>query len=143
MAENEEPRSSLYYMNSIKCCLDSIETPALVELYRPLIARCVKVDDIVFYFDDVIHTGNVIFIWFRLRINWAFFFKSTSVTCNENLIFELALNLRKKLRKSKINFFRQKFQNCIDFSIEKKNERKSSRKRQGKVQRRPWNFSCL
>nr|NP_001292234.1 probable ATP-dependent RNA helicase DHX58 [Crassostrea gigas]AGQ42556.1 retinoic acid-inducible protein 1 [Crassostrea gigas] len=56
MAENEEPKSSLYYMDNIECRLDSIETPALVALYRPLISRCVKVDDVVFYLDDVINT---------------------------------------------------------------------------------------
>lgn len=58
MAENcsSEPKSSLYYMESIESRLDSIETPNLVDLYKPLIVRCVKVDDIVYYLDDVIHT---------------------------------------------------------------------------------------
>lgn len=57
-----EPRSSLYYMNIIKCCLDSIETPTLVELYSPLVVRCVNVDDIAHYLDDVIHTGIMSFL---------------------------------------------------------------------------------
>lgn len=70
MAENEEPKSSLYYMDNIECRLDSIETPALVALYRPLISRCVKVDDVVFYLDDVINTGNMSFLFeVRLRIS--------------------------------------------------------------------------
>lgn len=70
MAENEQPKSSLYYMNSIESYSGSIETEALVELYRPLIARCVKVDDIVFYLDDIIQTGNMSFLFdVRLRIN--------------------------------------------------------------------------
>lgn len=106
MAENEQPRSSLYYMNSIKCCLDSIETPKLVELYRPLIVRCVEVDDIVFYLDDVIHTGNMPFLFAEsIQI-----FKRKCVTCNENLIFVLSLNLGQNLReKREINFFHKKF----------------------------------
>lgn len=72
MAEHEQPKSSLYYMANIECRLDSIETPvhALVALYRPLISRCVKVDDVVFYLDDVINTGNMSFLFeVRLRIS--------------------------------------------------------------------------
>lgn len=63
MAEHEQPKSSLHYMANIECRLDSIKTPvhALVALYRPLITRCVKVDDIVFYLDDIIFTGNTLF----------------------------------------------------------------------------------
>ncbi|XP_065940807.1 antiviral innate immune response receptor RIG-I-like isoform X2 [Magallana gigas] len=58
MGENcsSELKSSLYYMDSIKCCLDSTEPPKLVDLYKPLIVRCVKVTDILHYLDDVIFT---------------------------------------------------------------------------------------
>lgn len=70
MAEHEQPKSSLYYMANIECRLDSIETPALVALYRPLISRCVKVDDVVFYLDDVINTGNMSFL-FEVRLRFS------------------------------------------------------------------------
>lgn len=70
---SKEPLSSIDNMQSIKCCLDSIETPKLVELYRPLVVRCVKVNDVVHYLDDVIHTRRLSFsIFFILLI---FFFK--------------------------------------------------------------------
>lgn len=85
MAEHEQPKSSLHYMANIECRLDSIETPvhALVALYRPLISRCVKVDDIVFYLDDIIFTGTVtryFLLDVRLRINWELFKKVLHVT---------------------------------------------------------------
>lgn len=56
---SREPSSSIDNMPSIKCCLDSIETPKLLELYRPLVVRCVKVNDVVHYLDDVIHTRRL------------------------------------------------------------------------------------
>lgn len=119
MAENEEPKSSLYYMDNIECRLDSIETPALVALYRPLISRCVKVDDVVFYLDDVINTGNMSFLFeVRLRISWELFKKS--VKCNENLIFDLSPNLRKKLKENKIIYFHKNFKFVLIFILNRK-----------------------
>lgn len=63
MAEDTaEPNSSLYYMDSIKCRLDCPEIPTLVKLYRPLIVRCLKVEDVVHYLDGVINTRMIFFI---------------------------------------------------------------------------------
>lgn len=53
---SSEPSSSIDNMPSIKNSLNSFETPKLVELYRPLVVRCVKVNDVVHYLDDVIST---------------------------------------------------------------------------------------
>nr|XP_022339462.1 probable ATP-dependent RNA helicase DDX58 isoform X2 [Crassostrea virginica] len=51
-----EPTSSIDHMASIKCRLDSHEIPTLVQMYRPLIVRCVKADDIVHHLEEVIST---------------------------------------------------------------------------------------
>lgn len=121
MAEHEQPKSSLHYMANIECRLDSIETPvhALVALYRPLISRCVKVDDIVFYLDDIIFTGNTLFfVGCQVKNQLRAFLKS--VTCNENMIFELSPNLGKKLRENKINHFNKKFRNGLDFILNRR-----------------------
>lgn len=56
---SREPLSSIDNMPSIKNCLKSFETPKLVELYRPLVVRCVKVNDVVHYLDDVIPTRRL------------------------------------------------------------------------------------
>uniref|UniRef100_K1QR25 Interferon-induced helicase C domain-containing protein 1 n=1 Tax=Magallana gigas TaxID=29159 RepID=K1QR25_MAGGI len=53
---SREPSSSIDNMLSIWNCLHSFETPKLVELYRPLVVRCVEVNDVVHYLDDVICT---------------------------------------------------------------------------------------
>lgn len=55
--------SLFYYMNSIKCCLDFIELLKLVDLYKFFIVWCVKVNDVVYYFDDVIYIGIVLFLY--------------------------------------------------------------------------------
>lgn len=54
-----EPRSSIEHMASIKCLVDSHEIPTLVQMYRPLIVRCVKADDIVHHLEEVISTSTL------------------------------------------------------------------------------------
>ncbi|XP_062594929.1 ATP-dependent RNA helicase DHX58-like [Saccostrea cucullata] len=50
------PESSIDYMPSIKCRLDCPEIPTLVNLYKPLIVRALKVNDFVHYLHGVIKT---------------------------------------------------------------------------------------
>lgn len=107
-------------MVNIECCLDFIEIFVLVVLYRFFIFWCVKVDDVVFYFDDVINIGNMLFLFeVRLRISWEFFFFK-SVKCNENLIFDLLLNFRKKLKENKIIFFYKNFKFVLIFILNRR-----------------------
>ena len=54
-----EPRSSIDDMPSIKCRVDSHEIPTLVQMYRALIVRCVKADDIVHHLEEVISTSTL------------------------------------------------------------------------------------
>lgn len=51
-----ELKSSPYYMYDIKCCLRCTEIPKLLDLYKPLIVRCVKITDILPYAYDIIYT---------------------------------------------------------------------------------------
>lgn len=119
MVENEEFKSFFYYMDNIECWLDFIEILVLVVLYRFFIFWCVKVDDVVFYFDDVINIGNMLFLFeVRLRISWEFFLKS--VKCNENLIFDLLLNFRKKLKENKIIFFYKNIKFVLIFILNRR-----------------------
>lgn len=107
-------------MVNIECCLDFIEIFVLVVLYRFFIFWCVKVDDVVFYFDDVINIGNMLFLFeVRLRISWEFFFFK-SVKCNENLIFDLLLNFRKKLKENKIIYFYKNFKFVLIFILNRR-----------------------
>lgn len=52
-----EPTSSIDHMTSIKCRLDSGGIPVLVQLYKPLIVRCLKAESIVHHLDKVISTS--------------------------------------------------------------------------------------